>query len=107
MTTRESQSADTVLPERLFRSFFMGGFECSTHRRRAGRRLDMIAATEHDRFAMADYQRLQNLGMRVAREGLRWHLVENTPGHYDFSSVLPIVQAAKDTQTQVIWDLCH
>jgi len=107
MTIREAQSDHTVLPERLFRSFFMGGFECSTHRRRSGRRLDLVAATQHDRFAMADYQRLQNLGIRVAREGLRWHVVEKIPGRYDFSSALPIVQAAKDTQTQVIWDLCH
>ena len=29
----------------LFRSFFLGGFECSTHRRKDGRRLDLIAAT--------------------------------------------------------------
>jgi hypothetical protein len=45
--------------------------------------------------------------MGVAREGLRWHLVEQTPGQYDFSSALPIVRAARETQTQVVWDLCH
>jgi hypothetical protein len=38
---------------------------------------------------------------------LRWHLVERTRGHYDFSSALPIVRAARATGTQVIWDLCH
>ncbi len=45
--------------------------------------------------------------LRVAREGVRWHLVEQTAGHYDFSSVRPILQAAQATGTQVIWDLCH
>jgi len=67
----------------------------------------MIAATEHDRLAMADYQRLQSLGIRVAREGVRRHLVEKSPGRYDFSSARPIAQAAQATHTQVVWDLCH
>ena len=43
----------------------------------------------------------------MAREGVRWHLVEQTAGQYDFSSALPIVRAARATGTQVIWDLCH
>ena len=60
-----------------------------------------------DRFALLDYERLQQVGLRVAREGLRWHLVEKNPGRYDFSSALPIVRGAKATGTQVIWDLCH
>ena len=91
----------------IFKSFFAGGFECSTFKRRSGQRMDFIAATEHDRFAHLDYSRLQKQGMRVAREGVRWHLVEATPGKYDFSSALPIVRAARATGTQVIWDLCH
>src|SRR5262245_42484142 len=100
-------TAITVQPPR-FKSFFMGGFECSTHRPKTTRkRLDLVAATKHDRFAFADYQRFAELGLRVAREGVRWHLVESTPGQYDFSSVLPIVRAAHKTGTQIIWDLCH
>lgn len=85
----------------------MAGFECSTHRLRPNRRLDLIAATRHDTFAQQDYARLKQQGIRVTREGVRWHLVEQTPGRYDFSSVLPIVRAARATGTQVIWDLCH
>ena len=69
--------------------------------------MDLIAATKHDQFAQSDYDRFQEQGLRVAREGVRWHLVEAVPGHYDFSSVLPIVEAARATETQVIWDLCH
>ncbi|HYE64096.1 MAG TPA: hypothetical protein VD966_00855 [Pyrinomonadaceae bacterium] len=91
----------------LFESFLMGGFECSTHRLRTGKRLDMIAATAHDKFAAADYLRLQEQGMRTARDGIRWHLIERTPGDYDFSSVLPMLRAARETGMQVIWDLCH
>jgi hypothetical protein len=73
----------------------------------SGKRLDLVASTAHDRYAAADYARLQAYGMRTAREGLRWHLVEREPYHYDFSSVLPMVRAARDAGIQVIWDLCH
>jgi hypothetical protein len=85
----------------------MGGFECSTHRRADGRRLDLIAATAHDVHVAADYRRLRESGIATAREGLRWHLIERSPGHYDFSSALPQVRAARDLDIQVIWDLCH
>ena len=30
--------------QRILKSFFGGGFECSTHKRRSGQRLDLIAA---------------------------------------------------------------
>ena len=91
----------------LFQSFFIGGFECSTHRTQAGRRLDVIAATAHDKHAAADYLRLHKHGMRTVREGIRWHLIEQRPYVYDFSSVLPVLRAARETGTEVIWDICH
>lgn len=96
-----------MMTAQLFASFFMGGFECSTHQLKSGRRLDEIDATQHDRFAVADYLRLQSQGMRTARDGIRWHLIEKREGVYDFSSVLPMIRAAQTTRTQVIWDLCH
>lgn len=64
------------MEKRIFESCLMGGFECSTHRNYRGNRLDMIASTRHDEFAEADYQRLLNVGMRTARDGIRWHLIE-------------------------------
>ena len=102
-----SQPSEILPRNPVFQSFFGGGFECSTHRLRSGKRLDLIAATRHEDFAQLDYERLQGRGLRIAREGLRWHLVESVPGEYDFSSALSIVQAAMATGTQVIWDLCH
>ncbi len=90
-----------------FRSFFMGGFECSTHRLHSGRRLDLIASTSHDRFARQDYARCAAVGMRTVRDGLRWHLIERTPGVYDFSSVQPMLAAAREVGVQVIWDVLH
>lgn len=85
----------------------MGGFECSTHRGRNGRRLDMIAATRHDEFAEADYERLLSTGMKTARDGARWHLIEKEPFRYDFSSLKNQARAAQKTEIQIIWDLFH
>ena len=93
--------------EANFQSFFMGGFECSTQRRRDGRRLDIIAQTKHDVFVVEDYQLLARHGMRTVRDGVRWHLVERRPRRYELDSILPMIQAARDTGTQVIWDLLH
>jgi len=90
-----------------FRGFFMGGFECSTHRLRSGRRLDVIGSTAHDEFALQDYRRCAAVGMRTVRDGLRWHLIERSPGVYDFDSVLPMLAAAREAGVQVIWDVLH
>lgn len=91
----------------LFQSFFLAGFECSTHRRKDRRRLDLLAATAHDRLVRQDYRQVLEHGIRTCRDGLRWHLIEKTPGHYDWSSFLPMLRAARSLGVQVIWDLCH
>ncbi|RYI87935.1 MAG: beta-glucosidase, partial [Acetobacteraceae bacterium] len=59
----------------LFPSTFLGGFECSTQRRRDGRRLDLIAGTRHDLMAVEDYRQLVEHGIKAARDGVRWHLI--------------------------------
>jgi hypothetical protein len=94
-------------PDSPFRSFFMGGFECSTHRLRSGRRLDVIGASGHDRFAVEDYRLLAEAGLGTVRDGLRWHLIEREPGVYDFASVLPMLRAAREAGVEVIWDVLH
>jgi len=91
----------------LFNSFLMAGYECSAHRRQDGRRLDMLAVTGHAKWADKDYQQLGTLGIKCARDGLRWHLIESQPGRYDWSSFLPMLHAARAHNIQVIWDLCH
>src|SRR4051794_33467481 len=64
------------LPEHLFKSFWMAGFESACHINRKGVRLDMIAATQHDRFVDEDYARLTQVDIRAVRETVRWHLVD-------------------------------
>ncbi len=85
----------------------MGGFECATHRRADRTQIDVVNATHHDVRAAEDYLLLQQAGVRTVRDGLRWHLIEATPGVYDWSSFLPMLDAARTSGTQVIWDLCH
>jgi hypothetical protein len=96
-----------LMPTAGFQSFFMGGFECSSHRRRDGRRLDLIAQTGHDARAAEDYRMLASHGMRTVRDGVRWHLVERRPRRFELDSFLPMLRAALATETQVIWDLLH
>ena len=90
-----------------FDSFFMAGFECSSHRRRDGVRLDLIRATGHDRHVLNDYRQCRQFGFRTLRDGLRWHLIGRTAGKYDWSSWLPALEAAEEVGVQVIWDLFH
>lgn len=99
--------ANAFVPSDQFASFFMGGFECSTHLRTPGRRLDLLASTHHDVNAASDYAQLNALGLRTIRDGTRWHLIEKAPGEYDWSSFIDMLQAANATGVQVIWDLLH
>ena len=91
----------------IFQSFLQGGFECSTHRRRTGERLDLVKSTGHDRFTGKDYQLLRQFGIATVRESARWYLIEAIPGNFDFSSLAVILDAATATGTQVILDLLH
>lgn len=98
----------SVLPQEAgLRSFFLAGFECATQRRADGKRLDLLASTRHDAHVAKDYALIREHGMRAARDGMRWHLIEKAPGFYDWSSVAPMASAAAEAGVQVIWDLCH
>jgi beta-glucosidase/6-phospho-beta-glucosidase/beta-galactosidase len=91
----------------IFSSFWMAGFESACHVNSKGVRLDMIHATQHDRFLDEDYANLAHMGIRSVRETVRWHLVERTPGVFDFATVDSMVEAAQRHGIQLVWDLCH
>jgi Beta-galactosidase len=91
----------------IFRSFLQAGFECSTHKRRDGTRLDLLRQSEHDRFTMEDFRRIKQFEINTIRTAARWHLIEQTPGRYDFSSLERSIQAAYATETQLLLDLLH
>jgi len=90
-----------------FGSFFLAGFECASHRKGDGTRLDMLANTRHDEICRSDYELAMRHGIRGMRDGLRWHLIEEQRGFYDWSSLLPVLRATRDLDVEIIWDLCH
>lgn len=92
---------------KLFKSFWLAGYESAYHINAAGHRLDMTAATQHDRQVATDYALLKEFGITTVREAIRWLLVEPRNLQYDFSTLAPMVDAANKANIQVIWDICH
>ena len=90
----------------LFPTFFISGFECSTFLWKDKNRRNLVAETQHDRFAETDYELLRSLGIAVSREGIPWPLVDKQ-GVYDFSIIDPMIAAMKKYKILPIWDLCH
>jgi hypothetical protein len=91
----------------MFRSFFLAGFEGSTGYNRNGQWFDQVVATGHDRTVEQDYRNLAELGIHAARETVRWPLVDRGRSRYDFSTVTPFAEAARQNGVEVIWDLFH
>lgn len=90
----------------LFRSFWLAGFESACHINRQGARLDLVCATQHDLELEADYARVRALGLGTVRESARWHLVDRGR-RMDFSTVRPMLEAARRQDVQILWTLCH
>src|SRR5687768_10990421 len=103
---RKSSTAGLASPSRLFPSFFLGGFECSCPLNFDRVRVDELSLTGHDRQVRADYRLLKQAGIRTARDGIRWNLVD-TLGRLDFSTALPVIEAAEEEDIFVVWDLFH
>jgi hypothetical protein len=87
-------------------SFFLGGFECSTLINSRGVYLDQLRLTRHDKQVAEDYRLLRRHGIRAARDGIRWNVVDNG-GKLDFASALPFIHAARSEQMTILWDLFH
>lgn len=90
----------------IFPTFFISGFECSTFLWKDKQRRNLIAETQHDRYAQEDYNLLRSLGIDVAREAIPWPLVDRQ-GSYDFSCIDPMLNAMERAKITPIWDLCH
>lgn len=91
---------------RVLQSFFFAGFEGSTGYNAHGEWIDQIVATQHDVAVEHDYALLREVGLRAAREAVRWPLVDRG-GRYDFASLRPFVRAARRHGIDVVWDLFH
>lgn len=91
----------------LFSSFLQAGFECSTHKARTRKRLDVFSSTGHDQFTRQDYRLMLDFGIRTVREGARWHVIEKARGVYDFSSLHELYDAADELGMEIILDIFH
>src|SRR5919109_4170951 len=101
-------SEQPPLPEEgIFPTFFMAGFECSTFIWKDGQRKDYVALTGHDRYLKEDFGSIQELGIGVVREAIRWPFVDKGGGRYDWSTVDPVLAALKRHRLTPIWDLFH
>src|SRR3954468_9184699 len=96
-----------MIDSEIFSSFWMAGFESACHVNSKGVRLDMIHATQHDRFVEEDYANLTRMDIHSVRETVRWHLVERTPGVFDFASMDLMIEAARRHGLQLVWDHLH
>jgi quercetin dioxygenase-like cupin family protein len=91
---------------RLFGSFFLGGFECSTHRTMEGHRLDVIAATQHDEQAREDYELCRREGILGVRESARWPILDRD-GAIDLDYVRRLARYGREVGLVQVWDLMH
>lgn len=93
----------TCLP---FTSFWQAGYEGADHVNHAGQPQDMNLVTGHLHRARADYGLLARFGIRTVRESIGWRLVERG-GQFDFSPLLPRLEAARELGLQSCWTFCH
>lgn len=91
----------------LFKTFFIGGYECADMINNRGNRVDLLAETAHHTKAEEDYRLLAKAGIKTVREGIRWSFVEKQPRVYDFSEVATRIKAAEKWGIQQLWDVCH
>src|SRR5438105_6499226 len=90
----------------LFGSLFLGGIECANHGTPEGHRMDVIAATQHDRFAADDYARCRSVGIRAVREAARWPIADRA-GRIDVTEVRRLARLGREHGLTLIWDLFH
>ena len=90
----------------LFGSFVLGGFECSMQRTLDGRRLDLVAMTQHDRQAARDYALCRAAGVRAVREAARWPRLDRG-GRLDLDEVRRLARLGREAGLVQVWDLMH
>ncbi|MCW3170855.1 hypothetical protein OMO38_20205 [Chryseobacterium sp. 09-1422] len=90
-----------------FKSFLMGGFECADQQNAFGNRVDLYKTSGHDQYLEADYDQLNELGIKTVREGIRWSAVETKPYQYDWREVDRMISVSQAKGIQVVWDICH
>jgi hypothetical protein len=90
-----------------FRSFWMGGYECTDKLNAFGERVDFLKITGHLNMIDEDYKNLSIFNIKTVREGICWSQVEKVAYEYDWSNVKKMMRAAEKYGIQQVWDICH
>ncbi|WP_242920001.1 amine oxidase [Pontibacter liquoris] len=96
-----------ALQESPFKTFWMGGFECTDKLNAFGNRVDFLTLTGHLQKISQDYRKLRPFNIGTVREGIRWSQVEKSPYQYDWTTVAYMLEQGKALGVQQVWDLCH
>ncbi len=91
----------------IFKSFWMGGFECSDHLNCFGKRVNLLKETKHIDQLVSDYELLLGMNILTVREGVQWSVTEFIPYHYNFDKVKMMMETGRSMGMQQVWDLCH
>ena len=91
----------------IFKSFWMGGFECSDQINCFGKRVNLLKETKHIDLLVSDYKLLLDTGIFTVREGVQWSVAEIQPYYYNFDTVKIMMETGRSMGMQQVWDLCH
>ncbi len=80
------------MTENPFKSFWMGGYECTDKLNAYGNRVDLATVTGHLQLINHDYQLLHPFNIQSVREGIRWSQIEKQPYQYDWSTVRTMIE---------------
>ncbi len=105
LTSHKVETVNT--PVNPFKSFWMGGFECTDKLNAFGDRVDLVNTTQHLQHCNADYANLDMFNIKTVREGIRWSQVEKAPYEYDWTDVEILIRHGREQNLQQVWDICH
>ncbi len=92
---------------RLFRSFWIAGYEGADHINGSGLPLVMNDLTGHGADPVADYALLREFDIHTVRESVGWRVTERAGGRFCLNTLERRARAAEECGLQVIWTLMH
>lgn len=103
---KASDLDDVPMPPSPF--MFATGIECSYPTIKNGKhRVDELALTKHYERWREDLHLTHELGIKLLRYGIPYHLINTASGRYDWSFTDEVLPALRELEIEPILDLCH
>lgn len=94
--------------DRLYKSFWMGGFEGADHINGNQHKLDMVRDSGHLDHVAEDYAKISALGIQTIRESIGWRTVQPRQcDNLNFSRTVKFARLAYEKEIQLIWTFMH